>query len=335
MFRRSLTLPADCREAQLRITAAFHYILYVNGTLVTRGPARSYDFRKAYDTVDVQPYLRPGNENVLAILAPRHKHLACGLFDKDVLGILAELSWTDAHGNQSRLGTDRHWKVRRHDGFPASAAGFSICIDLLLWREERFDARRQAEGWNAPGFTDSDWDTAVELGPVGIAPWTTKQGCFDFAQHAEQSRSISPAILEPSGIGLLSDDPVAPQAVTAIELARLRPGYRFRFVAPAENINDIKLYATEVACAVPATVCIASGTGVSLDGQAVDGDTLHLTPGRHLLCLCQRGYYSPELELLLTTEAELAFSAAGVLAEGEARRVYRSDAGEGHPAPTL
>jgi alpha-L-rhamnosidase len=62
MFRRTLTLPTDYREAQVRITAAFHYLLYINDTLVTRGPARSYNFRKAYDTVDIQTYLRPGEE---------------------------------------------------------------------------------------------------------------------------------------------------------------------------------------------------------------------------------------------------------------------------------
>jgi hypothetical protein len=41
MFRRSVVLPADCHAASLRITASFHYLLYVNGTLVTRGSARS------------------------------------------------------------------------------------------------------------------------------------------------------------------------------------------------------------------------------------------------------------------------------------------------------
>lgn len=65
MFRRTLTLPADCREARLRIAAAFHYLLYINGTLITRGPARSYDFRKAYRS----DYLAAHLEQVARALA--------------------------------------------------------------------------------------------------------------------------------------------------------------------------------------------------------------------------------------------------------------------------
>jgi hypothetical protein len=296
MFRRTLTLPADCREAQLRITAAFHYLLYINGTLVTRGPARSYDFRKAYDTVDIQPYLRPGAENVVAILAPTHKTASRR-------GVLAELRWRNAASEDCHMVTDQQWRVRRHPAFPQEVAGCAPGIELLLWIEERFDAREEPLGWTVPGFDDSGWDAAVELGPALKPPFLA---------------------LEPSGIGLLSDDPVLPQAVTAIELARLRSGYRFRFVAPAANINDIKVYATEVACATPATVRVHNGTGVSLDGLAVAGDTLNLTPGRHLLCICQRGYYAPEMEVLLETEAELAFSAAGLLAGGEASWAWRA-----------
>ena len=116
MFRRTLTLPADCREARLRITAAFHYLLYINGTLVTRGPARSFDFRKAYDTVDVQPYLRPGVENVLAILAPVHK-------TPSRRGVLAELCWRHAAGEDGSVATDRQWRVRCRSKEGTSSSG--------------------------------------------------------------------------------------------------------------------------------------------------------------------------------------------------------------------
>lgn len=294
IFRRTLTLPADCREARLRITAVFHYLLYVNGTLVTRGPARSYDFRKAYDTVDMDPYLRPGAENVMAILAPTHK-------TSSRRGVLAELRWRHAADEDGYVATDRQWRVRRHPAFAPEVAGTPI--EVMMWIEERFDAREEPPGWAAPGFDDRGWDAAIELGPAIMPPFLA---------------------LEPSGIGLLSDDPVLPQAVTAIELARLCPGYRLRFVAPAANINDIKVYATAVTCSAPASVRVHAGAGVTLDGQAVADGALRLTPGRHLLCLCQRGYCAPELEVLLETEAELAFSAAGLPTGSDAHWAWRA-----------
>lgn len=297
MFRRAVVLPSDCRGGRLSVTAAFHYLLYVNGRLVTRGPARSYDFRKAYDTVDVQPYLRPGAENVLAILAPTPKHMAHGLLDRRPRGVLAELSRRDASGVRFIVATDRQWKVRRHPAFPPGMAGRSPGIELLLWQEERFDARREPLGWNAPGFNDTDWEAARELGPVGTAPWT---------------------VLEPSGIGLLSDDPVLPRSFTAIELARLPPGYRFRLEAPVRFIDRIKLFATEVTCAAPATVRLHASAVVYLNGRVVEPPhVMELPQGVHWLCLCQRGYCTSELDVLLETRDELSFSAQSLLDGGD------------------
>ena len=77
-------------------------------------------------------------------------------------------------------------------------------------------------------------------------------------------------------------------------------------------------------CSSDLTVKVHGRADLTLDGQAVTGDQLHLTPGRHLLCLCQRGYYTPELEVLVETETELSFSAAGVLAGGEAPWAWRA-----------
>jgi len=289
MFRRELALPADCRDACLRITAAFHYLLYANGALVTRGPARSYDFWKAYDVVDIQPYLRPGAENVLAILAPEHK-------TGSRRGVLAELSWHDAGGQRFTLATDGRWKMRRHYSMKAGAAGRSLGIDLLLGREEWFDARREPLGWNAPGFNDSLWTAARELGPVGMAPFTA---------------------VEASGISLLSDDPILPRSFAAIELARLRPGYRVRLVSPDEHTNATKVFATEVACAAPAAVRLHVPAPVYLNGKplAPDPDTGEVVfpAGTNLLCVRQAGYGTVELELLLETEAEMTFSAGGIL----------------------
>ncbi|HEY5523036.1 MAG TPA: family 78 glycoside hydrolase catalytic domain [Desulfuromonadaceae bacterium] len=298
MFRRSLLLPADCREACLRLTAAFHYLLYINGTLVTRGPARSYDFRKAYDTVDVQPYLRLGAENVLAILSPTQKHFAYGLSDKRPPGVLAELVWRNQSGELFAIATDRQWKTRRHEAFTTGTAGRSLGFELLLGREERFDARLETMGWSVPGFNDSSWDAAYELGPANMAPWTK---------------------LEASGIGLLSDDPVFPNAFTAIELSRRRPGYRMRLETPVQFLDSTKVYATEVRCAAPTTIRIHTGAVVHLNGQPSDARAEMILPGGvNLLCLCQRGYFTGELDVLMETQGDLSFSASGILGTSDA-----------------
>jgi hypothetical protein len=295
MFRRSVELPAGCQAACLRITASFNYLLYVNGTLVTRGPARSYDFCKAYDTVDVQPYLRPGATNVLAVLAPSAGAESPHTVPR-VLGILAELSGQDAAGKPFAMATDHQWKVRRHDAFTRGTAGRSFSEGLLLGREEWFDARQELPGWTGQDFDDSAWAPAIELGPVGVAPWIK---------------------LEPSGIGLLSDDPILPVSFSAIELARLPRGYRFRLGSPPRLHTAIKIYATEITAIAAATVRLNIGHLVHLNGKRIVPDattgTFTLPAGTSLLTVKQVGYFAIEMELLLETEAELSFSSQRIV----------------------
>jgi hypothetical protein len=295
MFRRCVALPADCRDPCLRITASFLYLLYVNGTLVTRGPARAYDFCKAFDTVDLRLYLRPGETNVIAILAP-----AAGaespFTTHHPLGILAELNWQDASGTLRHVATDRQWKVCRHAAFQRGSAGRNSNGELLLGREEWFDARRERPGWTGTDFDDSDWVPAVELGPVGMAPWTT---------------------LEPSGIGLLSDDPILPVSFAAIELTRPPRGYRCRLVSPPVFYAAIKVYATEITAIAAATVRLNVGYPVHLNGKCIVPDaktgTFTIPEGTSLLTVKQSGYFAIELELLLETDATLTFSSQRIV----------------------
>ncbi len=296
MFRRSVELPVDGRDACLRITASFNYLLYINGTLVTRGPARSYDFCKAYDTVNVQPYLRPGAANVLAVLASSAGAESPHTSPR-VMGILAELNWLDAAGKPRTVATDRQWKVRRHDAFKRGAAGRTLSEGLLLGHEEWFDARQELPGWTSPCFDDASWAPAVELGPVGMAPWTT---------------------LEPSGTGLLSDDPMLPVSFAAIELARLPRGYRFRLSSPPRLHTAIKIYATEVTCATAATIRLHNAWDpVYLNGKRLTPDaktgTCAFPAGTSLLTIKQVGYFAIEKELLLETDAKLSFSSRRIV----------------------
>ena len=52
MARRRFDLTAKPTAAKLVVTAADRYMLYVNGTYLGRGPARSDAFRKSFDSVE-------------------------------------------------------------------------------------------------------------------------------------------------------------------------------------------------------------------------------------------------------------------------------------------
>jgi hypothetical protein len=120
IFRRTLTLPADCREARVRITAAFHY-------------------------------LRPGAENVIAILAPTHKA-------PSRRGVVAELRWHSAAGwSRPTARSTRAGGVRPTDNWKSnapprpSAGGWRWCDFVTSWLR---DARRRSDGVTGDGVTE-------------------------------------------------------------------------------------------------------------------------------------------------------------------------------------
>ncbi len=296
MFRRQWVPASDCHDTRLHITASLHYQLYINGTLVTRGSATSHSFRKAYDVIDIQRYIQPGTENVIAILAPSHQSPELRR------GVLAELTWSNSDESRGSLATNSLWKTHRHASFGSDIAGRMLGgvelheLYIMHSREEKFDARQEPLGWNAPGFDDSSWEFASELGPANMAPFTA---------------------LEPSGIGLLSNDATYPRSFAAIELARPRKGYRIRLTATEDALCATKIFMTEISCPKPSSILIHCESPVNINGLPPAKDPVtgrvSLPEGTHLFCVCQSGYYTYELEMLLETEDTLSFSAQGIL----------------------
>lgn len=65
LFRRMVSYDTVPERVILNITADTTYLLWVNGQLVCRGPAKSQRYRY-YDTVDIAPFLKPGRNVLIA-----------------------------------------------------------------------------------------------------------------------------------------------------------------------------------------------------------------------------------------------------------------------------
>ena len=66
-FRKDVDLPAVPSRYLVHVTGDNRYKLYVNGMLVSLGPAKGDAAHWNYETVDLAPYLRSG-KNVIAAL---------------------------------------------------------------------------------------------------------------------------------------------------------------------------------------------------------------------------------------------------------------------------
>ncbi len=106
-FRRDLVLHRAPKRAIFTLTADSRYRLWINGTYVARGPARSWPHAMALDSLDVTHHLKAGpNHLAVQVYCPGYSHFA--YVHKAATGWLG---WLDLDGEVTP--SDRHWHVRR------------------------------------------------------------------------------------------------------------------------------------------------------------------------------------------------------------------------------
>ncbi|MBW3535538.1 MAG: alpha-L-rhamnosidase N-terminal domain-containing protein [Gemmatimonadetes bacterium] len=165
-FRHEIDLDDAPFRTVVRIAASDKYWLWVNGQMVVfegqlkRGPSRSTTY---YDTLDLAPHLREGRNTIAALVwywgRSGYSHRSAGqagfLFEADFGG--------------RPLVSDAGWKARVLPAYQAAADPQPN--GALTEQHVRYDARLAVPGWNQPGFDDSGWAPAVELGTPPIPPW--------------------------------------------------------------------------------------------------------------------------------------------------------------------
>jgi len=165
-FRKVVALDKTPQNAIARIAVDSKYWLWINGEQVVfegqlkRGPTPNDTY---YDLVDLAPYLNKG-DNTIALLV--------WYFGKD--GFSHKSSRTpglvfDAEIDGKALLSDASWKARIHPAY-LTAPG-EMPNKRLPESNLRFDAQKDLNGWQMPGFDDSTWATANEYGNPPCAPW--------------------------------------------------------------------------------------------------------------------------------------------------------------------
>ena len=164
-FRRSFDgLESDLSAATMRVCADTRYRLWINGRMLGHGPARGHTANPYFDVYDVREYIKPG-VNTLAVLATYYGIGTCySCLGQPGFLLQADLMYVD--GASEVVRTDGTWKA-----FPAPYATGIERMSIQLAYPEVFDARREPESWNLPGFDDTKWAPARVIGPVGTAPW--------------------------------------------------------------------------------------------------------------------------------------------------------------------
>lgn len=181
LFRRRFTLKEVPKQATMYLTADDYYKLYVNGTFAAQGPAPAYAFQYGYNTVDVTPFLRQG-ENVLAIHT-----LYQGLINR------VWVSGDHQHGflcdlvcdGETILSSDESFRTHPH-------TGFTVCGKVgydTQFLEDQDSAAPESRFWE-PDFDDSQWPCARlrKYADYTTVPQKTKMLTFETIRPRTEER---------------------------------------------------------------------------------------------------------------------------------------------------
>ncbi|WP_375582870.1 family 78 glycoside hydrolase catalytic domain [Cyclobacterium xiamenense] len=168
-FRKSFDLPGPIQSARLYIAGLGYHEAVINGQKVgdhELDPAMTrYDKRVKYLVHDVSALLHPGENAIGVVLGNgwynQHTREAWN-FDqapwRDSPALRAQLKVVDTAGKEYWITTGADWK-------------FSLDGPIIfdgVHNGESYDARKEMQGWAAPGFADDSWHPAHEIsGPKG------------------------------------------------------------------------------------------------------------------------------------------------------------------------
>lgn len=189
--RRSFDLPHVPDRAILYITADTRYQLFVNGTFVARGPARSAAHHQSYDAIDIAHFLHSGG-NLLAIRF-HHTGIARPYHNVTRPGLLAQLEMR--LGNESRiLGTNGQWKAIRDPSWDSGSPRLNHWHDAYL---DIVDLRKALDKWMMPDFDDSRWPAALSIIPGGVTPALEQRPIGELWWPAPQADYVPQALTPP------------------------------------------------------------------------------------------------------------------------------------------
>ena len=179
-FRKDFSLPAgdDIANATVKVTADRSYRLWVNGRLVSHGPAdpgndeylfTHWSHQWLYNLVEIGPYLHPGVNSIAAEV------INAGIVPSFSLGhpgFAMEAKVTLATGAPIVIATGSDWKAKAVEALSEGA------LSALLPRPPSknsphgllYDARLDNPDWRSGALQESEWESAQTIdsiwGPV-------------------------------------------------------------------------------------------------------------------------------------------------------------------------
>jgi alpha-L-rhamnosidase len=160
-FRKTFLIKRKPDLAKVYVSAHNDYLLYINGQLLGRGPARCDPYHYGqYNAYDITKLVRTGS-NVFAVIGHwQGTWNNSGINAKP--GFLLEARLESPDGSSLTMGTDQSWKALADTAFiETNATYFGGAGGASNRAAIQFDARQEPAGWQTAAFDDSKWASAT------------------------------------------------------------------------------------------------------------------------------------------------------------------------------
>ena len=153
-FRKDVELGAVPDDYVVHVTGDNRYKLYVNGELVSLGPAKGDATHWNYETVNLRPYLHAG-KNVIAALVFHE-----GREKPDSQISVAAGFLLQGEGNAKALYTDRSWKCMADPAY--SPLRVRVSGYYVAGPGEQVEMAKTVPGWNTSAVSTEGWQDAAQ-----------------------------------------------------------------------------------------------------------------------------------------------------------------------------
>nr|WP_314835232.1 alpha-L-rhamnosidase N-terminal domain-containing protein [uncultured Flavobacterium sp.] len=157
LFRKSFQLSSVPTSFPVYVSADNHYKLYVNGKLVSLGPARGDLLHWNFETVDLSPYLISGNNIVSAQVWNEGDSRAEGSISLQT-GFILQGNTIDSQ----ILNTNESWKCIQDMSY--TSAPVTLSEYYVAGSGEQVNMNKAIIGWSNSSFEDSYWKNAKLIG---------------------------------------------------------------------------------------------------------------------------------------------------------------------------
>jgi alpha-L-rhamnosidase len=141
----------------VHVSADNRYKLYVNGTLVSLGPARGDTYYWNYENVDLAPYLTAGKNSIAAIVWNEGESRPEAQISLRTAFILQGSS-----AGAEILNTNDSWKCLEDKAY-AAITGIGYPTYYVAGPGELVDMNKSVKNWMGADFDDSNWPDAEKL----------------------------------------------------------------------------------------------------------------------------------------------------------------------------